>query len=284
MSAANTWDRYGSPTPATPVRHSPQLAQLGNQIAAWFRYAYGQSDAAIASTLSQVGYTATQPVIARDRLEAFDGFLESSTSEGSVTLSARLPEFPGPVAPPAPSDPVRSMSEHSLRTTDIRMPPLHTDEGIRLAEFCRVHLPATGVILLSQYVEIGYIRTLLQSGTQRRGYLLKERVADLDDLLSAIGDVAAGRSAIDPKVVEALVRVRTDAGDRKLAALSPRELDVLSAIAQGHTNTAIADTLVLTRHAVEKHINSIFQTRPFRGSRHPSSGSGGPDVPRRRPR
>ena len=157
-------------------------------------------------------------------------------------------------------DAIAAVAEYrpNIVLTDIRMPPRHTDEGIRLAEFCRVHLPATGVILLSQYVEIGYIRTLLQSGTQRRGYLLKERVADLDDLLSAIADVAAGRSAIDPKVVEALVRVRTDAGDRKLAALSPRELDVLSAIAQGHTNTAIADTLVLTRHAVEKHINSIF--------------------------
>jgi DNA-binding NarL/FixJ family response regulator len=145
-----------------------------------------------------------------------------------------------------------------LVLTDIRMPPRHTDEGIRLAEFCRANLPETGVILLSQYVEIGYVRTLLKSGTQRRGYLLKERVADLDDLVSALQAVAAGRSAIDPKVVEALVRVRTDAGDQRLAALSPRELDVLRLIAQGHTNAAIADQLVLTRHAVEKHINSIF--------------------------
>jgi DNA-binding NarL/FixJ family response regulator len=142
--------------------------------------------------------------------------------------------------------------------TDIRMPPHHADEGIRIAEFCRLRLPGTGVILLSQYVEIGYVRTLLQAGTQRRGYLLKERVANLEDLLSAVRDVADGSSAIDPKVVEALLRVRTDSGDRKLAGLSPRELDVLRAIAQGHTNAAIADDLVLTRHAVEKHINSIF--------------------------
>jgi len=145
-----------------------------------------------------------------------------------------------------------------LVLTDIRMPPRHTDEGVRLAEFCRTRLPGTGVILLSQYVEIGYVRTLLQSGTQGRGYLLKERVADLNDLTSALHAVAAGGSAIDPKVVEALVRVRTDAGDRKLVALSPRELEVLGAIAQGQTNAAIADELVLTRHAVEKHINSIF--------------------------
>lgn len=142
--------------------------------------------------------------------------------------------------------------------TDIRMPPHHADEGIRVAEHCRTDLPGTGVLLLSQYVEIGYVRTLLQDGTRGRGYLLKERVANLDDLLSAVHAVATGGSAIDPRVVEALVKVRTESGDRRLAGLSPRELDVLHAIAQGQTNAAIADNLVLTRHAVEKHINSIF--------------------------
>jgi DNA-binding NarL/FixJ family response regulator len=155
---------------------------------------------------------------------------------------------------------VAAVHEHrpDVVLTDIRMPPKHMDEGIRLAEHCRSALPGTGVVLLSQYVEVGYVRTLLQAGTQRRGYLLKERVARLDDLVSALREVAAGGSAIDPQVVQALVRVRADSGDRKLAALSPRELDVLASIAQGHTNSAIAGALVLTRHAVEKHINSIF--------------------------
>jgi DNA-binding NarL/FixJ family response regulator len=157
-------------------------------------------------------------------------------------------------------DAIGAVDDHrpDVVLTDIRMPPRHSDEGIQIAEHCRRSLPATGVVLLSQYVEIGYVRTLLQSGTRGRGYLLKERVARLDDLLSALREVAAGGSAIDPQVVQALVRVRTDSGDRKLAGLSPRELVVLGAIAQGRTNAAIADALVLTRHAVEKHINSIF--------------------------
>jgi DNA-binding NarL/FixJ family response regulator len=142
--------------------------------------------------------------------------------------------------------------------TDIRMPPRHADEGILLAEHCRAVHPGMGVVLLSQYVEISYVRTLLEDGTHGRGYLLKERVGQLDDLVGALREVAGGGSAIDPKVVQALVRIRTHAGDRKLAALSPRELEVLAAMAQGQTNTAVADRLVLTRHAVEKHINSIF--------------------------
>jgi len=141
---------------------------------------------------------------------------------------------------------------------DIRMPPTFTDEGIQIATWCRARHPSAGVLLLSQYSEPGYVKLLLEQGTERRGYLLKERVADLEQLSDAIDAVAHGGTAIDPKVVEALVRGRSSATDHGLAQLTPRERQVLGAIAQGRTNAAIAAELVLSRHAVEKHINSVF--------------------------
>lgn len=155
--------------------------------------------------------------------------------------------------------------------TDIRMPPKHTDEGIRLAEYCRRHHPGTGVILLSQYVEVSYVKTLLAQGTEGRGYLLKERIADADDLLDAVRTVHDGGSAIDPKVVAALVAGRSRAGDASLGRLSPREREVLAGIAQGRTNSAISAQLVITVHAVEKHVNSIFAKLGLSGdqSTHP---------------
>ncbi|TDU01911.1 LuxR family two component transcriptional regulator [Streptomyces sp. 846.5] len=142
--------------------------------------------------------------------------------------------------------------------TDIRMPPGHNDEGIRAAEYCRKHLPATGVVLLSQYVEPAYVRLLLSHGGEGRGYLLKERVTEVDDLAGALHSVATGGSAIDPKVVEALVRHRGGTGGGDLSALTPREREVLQVMAQGRTNAGVAATLVLSQKAVEKHINSIF--------------------------
>jgi DNA-binding NarL/FixJ family response regulator len=142
--------------------------------------------------------------------------------------------------------------------TDIRMPPLHRDEGIQAAEHCRQRHPDVGVILLSQYVDSGYVRVLLAQGTDRRGYLLKERVAQLDDLLLAVREVAKGGSALDPKVVETLLQVRSNDRASDLARLTPREREVLAAMAQGHTNAVIAKQLFLNIRAVEKHINSIF--------------------------
>ncbi|GAB1640623.1 response regulator [Krasilnikovia sp. MM14-A1259] len=141
--------------------------------------------------------------------------------------------------------------------TDIRMPPTRTDEGIRAAEHCRAEHPAMGVLLLSQYVEARYVRALLAQGTDGRGYLLKERVADVGELVAAIRTVAAGGSVFDPKVVEALVRGRDRRGVG-LAPLSAREREVLAEMAHGLTNAAIAAALVITQRAVEKHINSIF--------------------------
>lgn len=153
-----------------------------------------------------------------------------------------------------------AIAEHlpDVVLTDIRMPPAHSDEGIRIAEHCHRAHPRMGVLLLSQYAEAAYVKMLLRQGTDRRGYLLKERVASISDLTSAIQAVAAGGTAIDPKVVEALVQVRTRADDAGLARLTRREREVLAAIAQGRTNAAVAADLVLSQHAVEKHINSIF--------------------------
>jgi DNA-binding NarL/FixJ family response regulator len=148
--------------------------------------------------------------------------------------------------------------EPDVVLTDIRMPPGRRDEGIQIAAHCRRQFPGMGVVLLSQYAEASYVRSLLTEGTQGRGYLLKERVADLNELVAAIQAVAAGGSAIDPKVVETLVSGRSLAGDADLARLTPRERDVLAGIAQGRTNAAIAAELFLTQHAVEKHINAIF--------------------------
>jgi DNA-binding NarL/FixJ family response regulator len=141
--------------------------------------------------------------------------------------------------------------------TDIRMPPTHTDEGIAIAAALRTQHPEMGVLLLSQYAEATYALSLLAEGTARRGYLLKERVADGDELTEAIRRVADGGSVIDPTVVEGLVAANR-AKPSELDALTPRELQVLGEMAQGKSNIAIASTLVLSERAIEKHTNSIF--------------------------
>jgi DNA-binding NarL/FixJ family response regulator len=142
--------------------------------------------------------------------------------------------------------------------TDIRMPPTHTDEGIRLATDLRETSPDVGVVVLSQFSEANYVLRLLDAGSDRRAYLLKERIGNRDELLGVIRTVAAGGAAIDPKVVEVLIEARTRAERSPLADLTPREMDVLRAIAEGKSNSAIAEELVLTKRAVEKHINAIF--------------------------
>jgi DNA-binding NarL/FixJ family response regulator len=142
--------------------------------------------------------------------------------------------------------------------TDIRMPPSNSDEGIQIAGRLRESHPEVGVIVLSQYSEPAYVLNLLESGSDRRGYLLKERVHNRGELVSAIDAVADGGSVIDPKIVEVLVAARTRAERSPLSELTPREREVLAEIAVGKSNTAIAESLVLTKRAVEKHINSIF--------------------------
>jgi DNA-binding NarL/FixJ family response regulator len=143
--------------------------------------------------------------------------------------------------------------------TDIRMPPSGQDEGIQAAERLRTTHPQTGVVVLSQYAEPEYALALLEGGTSGRAYLLKERVEDVDQLVAAIREVAAGGSVIDPRVVEALVAAKSHEERSRLAELTPRERDILSEMAQGKTNAAIAASLVITARSVEKYINSIFQ-------------------------
>ncbi len=142
--------------------------------------------------------------------------------------------------------------------TDIRMPPTKTDEGIMVAARLRETHPQTAVIVLSQYSEPAYVLRLLEAGSDRRGYLLKERVHDRGQLVSAIDTVSHGGSVIDPKVVEVLVAAKARAERSPLSRLTQREREVLAEIAEGKSNNAIADSLVLTKRAVEKHINSIF--------------------------
>jgi DNA-binding NarL/FixJ family response regulator len=142
--------------------------------------------------------------------------------------------------------------------TDIRMPPTGSDEGVRAAKELRTTHPELGVVVLSQYVEPTYALELLESGSARRAYLLKERVSDVDQLSRAIHEVAGGGSVIDPKVVEALVAARASKQDSPLDRLTPREHEVLAEMAQGRNNASVGTALGLSERAVEKHINSVF--------------------------
>jgi DNA-binding NarL/FixJ family response regulator len=142
--------------------------------------------------------------------------------------------------------------------TDIRMPPTHTTEGIEAAHRIRAEHPDVGVVVLSQFSEEDYAYELLKDGAAGLGYLLKERVADLDELVRALHEVARGGSVLDPKVVEGLVARKERLARSPLAQLTDRETEVLSHMAQGKNNAAIARSLFLTERAVEKHINSLF--------------------------
>jgi DNA-binding NarL/FixJ family response regulator len=150
--------------------------------------------------------------------------------------------------------------------TDIRMPPTGSDEGVLVAAELRASRPEIGVVVLSQYAEPGYVLKLLESGSAGRAYLLKERVHHRGQLVDAVRAVHGGGSYIDPKVVELLVRSRERVSDSPLTALTPRELETLAEIARGKSNEAIAESLVLTKRAVEKHINSIFMKLNLAGS------------------
>ena len=152
-----------------------------------------------------------------------------------------------------------AVSDHDpdLVVTDIQMPPTLTDEGIVAAIEIRAQRDEVGVLVLSQYVEPEYVMTLFEDGSDGLGYLLKERVADLDEFERAIRSVASGQSAVDPKVVEVLVSSRSQRRS-EIDQLTPRETEVLGLIAEGLNNAAIADRLVLGDKAVAKHINGIF--------------------------
>ncbi len=143
--------------------------------------------------------------------------------------------------------------------TDIRMPPTFTTEGIDAAKRIRVEFPETGVVVLSQYVEEDYAFELLSDGVEGLGYLLKERVAQVDDLVRALYDVSRGGSALDPKVVEGLMARKSADRGSAILGLTERELEVLQEIATGRSNTATAKALFMSERAVEKHVGSVFQ-------------------------
>ena len=155
-------------------------------------------------------------------------------------------------------DAVRRLSPDAV-LTDIRMPPGHHMEGIQAARAIRAAHPDTGVVVLSQHADESYALALFADGSAGLGYLLKDRIGDLEDLVHALREVRAGGSVIDPQIVDTLVRRRTARGDAALStALSPRELEVLREMAQGKTNAAIEQSLYLSASTVEKHVTAIF--------------------------
>ena len=156
--------------------------------------------------------------------------------------------------------------EPDVVMTDIRMPPTNTDEGIRAAAALRESHPELGVVVLSQYSDPAYVLALFESGSDGRAYLLKERVHDMQELTAALRAVASGESVIDPKIVDVLVAARAQRDGDELAALSSRERAVLAEIAQGKSNLAIADSLQLSKRAVEKHTHAIFTKLGLAGS------------------
>jgi DNA-binding NarL/FixJ family response regulator len=194
---------------------------------------------------------ALRVVVAEDSLLVREGVVRLLSTAPDIEVVASREDYDQALATIEAEDP-------DVVLTDIKMPPTSTDEGIRLATQLRETHPEVGVVVLSQYSEPSYVLALFEAGSDRRAYLLKERVSDRSVLVSAIRSVAAGGSSVDPKVVDVLVYMRSGAPRSALADLTPREREVLAEIAQGKSNTAIAGSLFLTKRAVEKHINSIF--------------------------
>ena len=155
-------------------------------------------------------------------------------------------------------DLLRKVRAHKpqVAVTDIRMPPTQTDEGLRAAQQIRSEMPEVGVMVLSQFIDQGYALELLQGSAEGVGYLLKDRVADVDAFVDALRRVGARGSVLDPEVVAQLLGRRR--GDDPLDRLTPREREVLGQMAQGRSNSAIARALVVTERAIEKHVTSIF--------------------------
>jgi DNA-binding NarL/FixJ family response regulator len=150
-------------------------------------------------------------------------------------------------------------SNPDVAIVDIRMPPTHTDEGLRAAKLIRARWPHVGILVLSQYVQARYAVELLSAGTKGIGYMLKDRVSDLDELSASVRRIGEGASVLDPAVVEQLVGQRRK-GDTPLEDLTARELEVLALMAEGRSNKAIAERLFITEHTVEKHVKNIFAT------------------------
>jgi DNA-binding NarL/FixJ family response regulator len=190
-------------------------------------------------------------VLAEDNVllrEGISRLVAANSDFELVGVAADLPQLLAVVTEQAPD----------VVVTDIRMPPTGTDEGIQAASWLRQHYPRTGVVVLSQYVAPNYAVALLEHGSAGRAYLLKERVASVDELARAIRTVADGGSVIDHTVVDELVRARSAEHSSGMTQLTARESQILAEMAQGKSNSAIAAALYVTERAVEKHTNSIF--------------------------
>jgi DNA-binding NarL/FixJ family response regulator len=189
-------------------------------------------------------------VVAEDVLIVREGILRMLGYQEGVEVVGAVDDLPQLLA---------AVDEHGpdVVLTDIRMPPTGTDEGIQAALALRDTHPQLGVVVLSQHVDAGWALDLFARGSERRAYLLKERVSEPGQLVGAIREVAAGGSVVDPKVVESLLASRTRR-QSALDQLTPREREVLAEIAQGKSNSAVAKSLFLSVRAVEKHINSLF--------------------------
>jgi len=190
-------------------------------------------------------------VLAEDSYLMREGIGALLALDDELDLVATCESFEGLLA---------AVSEHrpDVVITDIRMPPTQTDEGIRAAKQIRTEHPAMGVVVLSQYVEPDYAMRLFEDGSEGRAYLLKERVADLDELSAAIRRVHEGGSVVDPKVVDALISARNSEAGSILDRLTEREQEVLTEMAKGGNNAAIGEALFISARSVEKHIGSIF--------------------------
>ena len=194
---------------------------------------------------------ATRVVVADDSFLIREALVQLLAEDGEVDVVAACGDYDATLAAVKAERP-------DVVVTDIRMPPSQTDEGIRVAQALHELSPETGVVVLSQYSDPQYALLLLEHGSAGRAYLLKERVHDRAELASAVAEVAQGGSVIDPKIIDVLVAARTRADESPLAELTPREREILAEIAAAKSNAAIAESLVLTKRAVEKHINSIF--------------------------
>ena len=189
---------------------------------------------------------------------ADDSFL---VREGVAGLLTETPEVELVATATNPVELHTAVEEHrpDAVLTDIRMPPTFTTEGIDAAKRIRAEFPETGVLVLSQYIEEDYAFDLLSDGVAGLGYLLKERISQVDELVGALQAVARGGSALDPKVVEGLMVRKTRQESSPLLGLTERELEVLRELAAGRSNAATASALFMSDRAVEKHISSVFQ-------------------------
>jgi DNA-binding NarL/FixJ family response regulator len=191
-------------------------------------------------------------VVAEDNLLVREGLVRLLSSAPDVDVVASCGDYAAVQAAVEAHRP-------DVVVTDIRMPPGLSDEGVRLALALRASHPDAGVVVVSSYSEASHIVRLFEDGSDRRAYLLKERLHDRAALLSAVRSVAAGGSSVDARIVEVLVQSRTGAPGSRLAELTSRESEVLADIAQGMSNSAIAESLTVERRSVEKLVNSIFR-------------------------